>query len=312
MSTDITPELAAKLEALREPFPDSHVAYRPQPWCKACSEAQYKHCSNHRFLNPCSKCGQRVTEAHIDLAYVGHAETTDRLLKSDPGWTWKPMARDIDPQVMAAACATGNPEIVQMVIDASPPKFDHHGGMWMNLTVHGVTRPGYGDAQGKKGPNAVKEIIGDGIRNAGMRFGMGLDLWSKSDMGELEAAKLAVASEQDRAAEQPQVQRPASVSNGYTASQNGGPGNLPPQPPQGGALPVPTDSDGLDKWRPYAVQQAVAAGFGRPDGAVDGPRMAAEYAKWSGGAAMTQATPLLVKGFAEHLTALGAQQRPAA
>jgi hypothetical protein len=54
--------------------------------------------------------------------------------------------------------------------------------MWIRLTVHDadglpVTRLGYGDAPGKS--SAMKELIGDAIRNAGMRFGIALDLWSK-------------------------------------------------------------------------------------------------------------------------------------
>jgi hypothetical protein len=42
-----------------------------------------------------------------------------------------------------------------------------------------VSRLGYGDAQGKTGPNATKERIGDALRNAAMRFGAALDLWHK-------------------------------------------------------------------------------------------------------------------------------------
>ena len=49
--------------------------------------------------------------------------------------------------------------------------------LWIRLTVAGVTRIGYGHAEGKKGPDAVKETIGDSIRNAAMRFGVALDLW---------------------------------------------------------------------------------------------------------------------------------------
>ena len=58
---------------------------------------------------------------------------------------------------------------------------DEFGGLWIRLTVCGVTRLGYGDAGGRKGPNAIKESIGDAIRNAGMRFGLALDLWCKGD-----------------------------------------------------------------------------------------------------------------------------------
>ena len=59
---------------------------------------------------------------------------------------------------------------------------DNFGGMWIKLTVCGVTRLGYGDAQGKEGGNAIKEAIGDALRNAAMRFGAALELWHKGDL----------------------------------------------------------------------------------------------------------------------------------
>ncbi len=96
----------------------------------------------------------------IVLDYVGHAATTARLLEVDPTWTWSPVAFTPD----------------------GLPLIDQAGGLWITLTVAGVTRLGYGDTGGKKGPNAVKEAIGDAIRNAAMRFGVALDLWSKDDI----------------------------------------------------------------------------------------------------------------------------------
>jgi hypothetical protein len=60
--------------------------------------------------------------------------------------------------------------------------FDKDGGLWIRLSICGVTRLGYGDSQGKTGGNAVKEAIGDALRNAGMRFGAALDLWHKGDL----------------------------------------------------------------------------------------------------------------------------------
>ena len=62
------------------------------------------------------------------------------------------------------------------------PAFDEFGGLWMYLTIGGVERPGYGDSGGKKGPNAIKEAIGDALRNSGLRFGAALDLWCKGDV----------------------------------------------------------------------------------------------------------------------------------
>lgn len=101
----------------------------------------------------------RLPKGGAFLDYVGHADVTNRLLDADPGWTWEPVAFD----------------------SGGLPLFDSSGGLWIRLTVCGVTRLGYGDAAGKKGPNAVKEAIGDALRNAAMRYGVALDLWCKGD-----------------------------------------------------------------------------------------------------------------------------------
>lgn len=110
----------------------------------------------------CPECGKRHPLPSIHLDYVGHAGITDRLNDVDPEWNWEPLAFD----------------------QYGLPLYDPNGGLWIRLTVLGVTRYGYGDAQGKSGPNAVKEIIGDAIRNAAMRFGVATYLWSKSDKAE--------------------------------------------------------------------------------------------------------------------------------
>lgn len=88
------------------------------------------------------------------LSYVGHAATTDRLLAVDPTWTWEPVAFD----------------------EHGLPAFTAGKGLWIRLTVCGVTRYGYGDGQ------SVKECIGDAIRNAAMRFGVALDLWTREEL----------------------------------------------------------------------------------------------------------------------------------
>lgn len=101
-----------------------------------------------------------LPKAGVKLAYVGHAALTYRLLDADPTWTWEPLALD----------ANGLPAL------------DEIGGLWIKLTVCGVTRLGYGDAGGKSGCNAMKERIGDALRNAAMRFGAALDLWHKGEL----------------------------------------------------------------------------------------------------------------------------------
>jgi hypothetical protein len=100
-----------------------------------------------------------IPKGGIKLAYVGHAALTDRLLDADPGWTWEPLA-----------------------IINGLPVLDPLGGMWIKLTVCGVTRLGYGHAGNKEGGDAIKEVIGDALRNAAMRFGAALDLWHKGTL----------------------------------------------------------------------------------------------------------------------------------
>lgn len=129
----------------------------------------------------------------IHLDYVGHAGVTDRLNAVDPLWTWEPMA--LTPQ--------------------GTPLFSD-GGMWIRLTVLGVTRLGYGDAGGKSGPSAVKELIGDAIRNAAMRFGVATYLWSKSDA----AKAIAAGGDPDGANEASEgPSSPASAPKGDTAAR---------------------------------------------------------------------------------------------
>lgn len=101
----------------------------------------------------------KLPKGGVTLDFVGHGFLTARLLDVDPMWNWEPLAFD----------------------DRGLPLLDEHGGLWIKLTVCGVTRLGYGDAGGRKGPNAIKEAIGDALRNAGMRFGAALDLWAKGD-----------------------------------------------------------------------------------------------------------------------------------
>jgi hypothetical protein len=96
----------------------------------------------------------------VKLAYVGHAALTDRLLDADPAWNWEPLSMSPD----------------------GLPVLDPLGGMWIRLTVCGVTRLGYGHAGNKEGGDAIKEVIGDALRNAAMRFGAALELWHKGDL----------------------------------------------------------------------------------------------------------------------------------
>lgn len=136
------------LQKLRAPFPAHQISKLPKPKSKDAPKGK------------CAECGGWHGLPAVHLDYVGHAALTDRLLDVDPAWTWEPLSLD----------------------DKGLPALDKDGGLWIRLTVCGVTRLGYGDAQGKTGGDAMKERIGDALRNAAMRFGAALDLWHKGDL----------------------------------------------------------------------------------------------------------------------------------
>lgn len=112
---------------------------------------------------------QKLPTGGLQLDYVSHAWVTDRLLAVDPSWGWKPVA----------------------FTDAGLPAFDTHGGLWIELTICGVTRYGYGEPQGRDKFDMTKGAIGNAIRNAAMRFGVALDLWAKESLGETKPAPKA-------------------------------------------------------------------------------------------------------------------------
>lgn len=149
-------EVNEGLKLLRVPFPEHHISKLPKP-TKAQTEAVK---ANFKVGMRCTVCGTWHHPDVIHLDYVGHAALTDRLLDADPNWFWEPLALG----------------------DDGYPVIDRNGGMWIKLTVCGVTRLGYGHAGDKQGGDAIKEVIGDALRNAAMRFGAALDLWHKGDL----------------------------------------------------------------------------------------------------------------------------------
>lgn len=157
--TEITrAETAAErgLRLAREPFPAHQISKLPKPTAKQTETVKQDFKTGIR----CQICGAWHHKDVVHLDYVGHAALTDRLLECDPMWNWEPMA----------------------LTDKGTPLLDDNGGMWIKLTLCGVTRKGYGHADGKRGGDAIKEVIGDALRNAAMRFGMALDLWHKGDL----------------------------------------------------------------------------------------------------------------------------------
>lgn len=141
---------------MRTPFLPHQISKLPKPTKAQTDEVKTDFKKGIR----CEVCGGWHHPKVVHLDYVGHAALTDRLLDVDAAWSWEPVAFNQD----------------------GLPAIDDSGGLWIRLTVLGVTRLGYGDAQGKIGGDAMKERIGDALRNAAMRFGAALDLWHKGDL----------------------------------------------------------------------------------------------------------------------------------
>jgi len=185
---------------LRAPFPASQVEWLPRPLRSGdtdrgrCTPGSPVCADTH----PCG--GYHARSIH--LAYVGHAGVTQRLLDVDPTWTWEPLAVDDD----------GLPRLTRDLL------------LWVRLTVLGVTRLGVGDARvaSTRPPgDMMKERIGDALRNAAMRFGVGTYLWGKSE----DARILAAGGElPDRA--------PAHPAATQTIRRDPTRGHTPPRPAQ--------------------------------------------------------------------------------
>jgi len=145
-----------KFTTMRDPIPPRLINKLPKPTKQQTDEVKADYKKGVR----CDICGGWHHPKVVHLDYFGHAALTSMLLDVDPNWTWEPLALGQD----------------------GLPVIDKDGGMWIKLTVLGVTRLGYGDAQGKTGGDAMKERIGDALRNAAMRFGAALELWHKGDL----------------------------------------------------------------------------------------------------------------------------------
>ena len=144
---------------MRVEFPPNQVSKLPK---ETKAQVDARRADSKLGIN-CQICGGWHHRNAVHLDYVGHAALTNRLLDADPAWNWEPVAWT----------------------SAGLPTFDATGGLWIRLTVCGVTRLGYGHAAAKSqmDPGArEKEVIGDALRNAAMRFGAALDLWHKGDL----------------------------------------------------------------------------------------------------------------------------------
>jgi hypothetical protein len=112
------------------------------------------------YATPDPKIVGTIPRNGINLAYVSHADITKILIEIDPLWSWQP-----------ASWENGRPSINVENGTAT---------MWASLTLLGKSMLGVGSVRADK-QDLDKELIGDFLRNAAMRFGIALSLWSKQD-----------------------------------------------------------------------------------------------------------------------------------
>ena len=109
---------------------------------------------------PDPKIVGKLPRGGTSLDFVGHADITKILIEVDPLWRWVPIAWN-----------EGRPAIHIENGMAT---------MWAELTVLGHSRLGVGSVRADK-PDLDKELVSDFLRNAAMRFGICLNLWTKQE-----------------------------------------------------------------------------------------------------------------------------------
>lgn len=146
-------------DLLRSPFDEGDIGQLPRRG--HCTKEQWESAKK----GECKICGGYHSTAHsIHIPFVGHAAVTNRLNKVDPEWSWEPLAIDQN----------------------GLPTYDRIGGLWIKLKVLGKEKIGYGNAGTNATGDTIKEVIGDAIRNAAMRFGVALEMWHKGELNHQE------------------------------------------------------------------------------------------------------------------------------
>jgi hypothetical protein len=115
----------------------------------------------------------QIEKNGVRLDYVGHAEITKILIEIDPEWSWQPVAWENG----RPATHTQLGKITKR--DGTVLEFPTVS-MWGHLTLLGVTRVAVGSVEAHKA-DLDKELVSDFLRNAAMRFGIALALWTKGE-----------------------------------------------------------------------------------------------------------------------------------
>jgi hypothetical protein len=113
-----------------------------------------------QYAVPDPKIVGTIPRNGISLSYVSHADVNRILIEVDPLWSWQPIE-----------WVNGRPAIHVENGTAT---------MWGTLTLLGKSMIGVGSVRADK-QDHEKELVGDFLRNASMRFGIAISLWSKQD-----------------------------------------------------------------------------------------------------------------------------------
>jgi len=113
-----------------------------------------------KWWSPPEELVDTLPKGGVQLRYLSHIWVRKALQDADPDWWWEPMGYDSDGQPVIERDKEGNAV-----------------GLWIWLHVLGTRKAGYGSVEpGKR--DAVKELIGDSLRNASMAM-IGGQLWVK-------------------------------------------------------------------------------------------------------------------------------------
>ena len=112
------------------------------------------------WWDPPAEMIDTLPKGGVQLRYLSHAWVRKAMQDADPEWWWEPMSYDSQGQPVLERDSQGSPV-----------------GFWIWLHLLGTKMPGYGSVEpGKR--DAVKELIGDALRNAAQPV-CGGALWVK-------------------------------------------------------------------------------------------------------------------------------------
>jgi len=140
---------------------------------------------------PDPKIVGKLPKGGRQLDFVGHADVTKFLLEIDPHWSWVPIEwKDGRPAIhVENGMAT----------------------MWGELRLLGQARLGVGSVDAKK-PDLDKELVSDFLRNAAMRFGICLSLWTKQEWDDLDTVPKSAPTRSVPKASEPVAQETDELS----------------------------------------------------------------------------------------------------